>query len=303
MNSDKHGLIIDLNYHRPGRSLKQLMDAGADGFILRIGGPSQWVEGDYKYQEDPTWRPYMDQAAKLGITSQIGGYIVHNPFAPVDVAVNDHIDLLNQWTSGGYMPAYFVLDHEIATTWRGGQKITCTPYNLVRSLNAVTDAMWKKWHKMVMIYTGRWFIDQNGFVEHMTYLDNINKSEKQRPVWYAGYPAALTKQYDNLKTAVEEITSPSSTYIGKVLQCGSYRLADLWQFTDRLQITGDNDGVDASITWGTLKEYWAAVGVTASAPQPPEPQPGTDDDLKARIKALEDQVAAIVAKLKQPILP
>jgi GH25 family lysozyme M1 (1,4-beta-N-acetylmuramidase) len=153
-----------------------------------------------------------------------------------------------------------------------------------------------------MIYTGSWFINQNGKLEHVTYLDNINKVKKQRPMWYAGYPVGLTKQYGNLKTAVEEIEPPDAKYIGAILQCGSYSLADLWQFTDRLKITGDDQGVDASVTMGTLAEYWAAVGVTATAPEPePGTPPAQDSDTAARLTALEDAVAAIKARMDKHI--
>lgn len=293
MDSTKHGLIIDLNKYRGGRSLKAFLDAGADGFILRIGGPTQWVEGDPRWQEDATWRYYMDQAKALGIVDQIGGYIVHNPFSLVDVAVNDHIDLLNQWTSGGYMPGYFILDHEINYCWRGATKITITPYNLVRSLSAVTDAIWKKWRRIPMIYTARWFIDQNGPLEHTTYLDNINRVEKQRPMWYAVY-RTLTKEYPNLKTAVEELVPPSADFIGKYLQCGSYSLADLWQFTSALKLPGDATGVDASVTLGTLAEYWAAVNVTAAPPPPDDPPiPPTTGVTRAEFDALAAKVQAL----------
>jgi hypothetical protein len=295
MDSSKHGLILDLNKYRPKRDLKQYLDAGVDGFILRIGGPAQWVEGNFMYTEDPTWRPYMDQAAKLGITHQIGGYIIHNPFEPVNVAVNEHIDQLNQWTSGGYLPGYFILDHEINYCYRGGTKITATVPNQVRSLDVVTDAMYKKWGKMVAIYSGRWYLDQNGLAEHAVYFDNINKLERQRPMWYAWYLNLFEQEFPDLKKAVEALPTPTGAQMGKYLQCGSYSLADLWQFTDRLKIAGDSYGVDASVTLGTLEQYWAAVGVKATTPKPPvEPpiEPPVMPDLTAvlaRLAALEDR--------------
>ena len=223
MDSKQHGLILDLNKYRGQRNLKQLMDAGADGFILRIGGPAQWVEGDYRYQEDPTWRSYMDQAKALGIQDQIGGYIIHNPFEDwhlQGIISNVHLNLLNQWTSGGYMPGYFILDHEINYCYRGANKIICTVPNMVNSLNSVTDQIWKQFRRMVGIYTGRWFIDQNGPVEHAAYLDNINKPEslggagKQRPMWYAAYNNP-TVEFTDLKQAVEALPTPTSTYTGR----------------------------------------------------------------------------------------
>jgi hypothetical protein len=290
MDSNKHGLILDLNKYRKGRSLQQYLDAGVDGFILRIGGPAQWVEGDFRYTEDPTWRPYMDQAAKLGITHQIGGYIIHNPFEPVNVAVNEHIDRLNQWTSGGYLPGYFILDHEVNYCYRGATKIIATVPNQVKSLGVVTDAMYKKWGKMVEIYSGRWYLDQNGLAEHAVYFDNINKLERQRPMWYAWYLNLFEQEFPDLKQAVEALPTPTGAQMGKYLQCGSYSLANLWQFTDRLKLKGDIYGVDASATLGTLAEYWAAVGVkaTVTPPKPPdEPVPPDLTAVLARLAALE----------------
>lgn len=317
MDSNSHGLIIDLNHWRPGKSLEAYLNAGVDGFILRMGGPSRWIEGDYGYQEDSTYRPYMDQAKALGIQDQIGAYIVGNPFEDwhlQGIISNVHMDLINQWTSGGYMPGYFVIDHEVATSWRGATEITCTPTNLVGHLQSVTDQIYKQWRKMVMIYTGRWFIDKYARNEHIAYLDNINKPEsiggagKQRPMWYAGYSNQGTytsKQYTNLRQALADLPTPSSSYVGTVLQCGSYSLADLWQFTNTLKLTGDAIGVDASVTWGTWAEYCATVGIRAATP-PDEPpvEPPADGELAARVTALESaraeqdaRIAAMEAEL------
>jgi len=301
---EKHGLIIDLNKYRPGRDLKRYLDAGVDGFIFRIGGPTQWVEGNWRYAEDPTWRPYMDQAKALGIQDRVGGYIVHNPFEDwrlQGVVSNVHLNLLNQWTSGGYMPGYFILDHEINYCWRGNQKIIVTVPNLVASLASVTDQIYKQWRKMVMIYTGRWFIDQNGPVEHATYLDNINRPEtgkqRPRPMWYAWYLTMFgSKTYTNLRQAITDIPTPTGDAFGKYLQCGSYSGADLWQFTDRLKLGNDVEGVDASVTWGTLEEYWRAVGVSTSPEPEPEPEPPPVD--LSEINAKLDRIIAELEGLK-----
>jgi len=309
MDESKHGLIVDLNKYRSGRDLKAYMDAGADGFILRIGGPTQWVEGDYRYQEDATWRPYMEQADKLGITDKIGGYIIHNPFEEWRTDYNVHVDLLNQWTSGGYMPGYFILDHEINYTWRGNTKIIVTPDNLVNSLASVTDKIYKKWRKMCGIYTGRWFIDQNGATQHITYLDNINKPEsaggagKQRPMWYAYYLNQYfdTEIYTNLRDVITAVPTPSGDSFGKYLQCGSYSGADLWQVTSLMKFSGDSSstGVDTNITWGTLEEYWEAVGVNAQTEPPTEPPVEPPPDA-AQLDRIEAALARIEAKLAEP---
>jgi hypothetical protein len=273
MDETKHALIIDLNRYRV-RELKAYLDAGVDGFIFRIGGPSQWVEGDYRYKEDETWRPYLEQADKCGVPrDRIGGYIVHNPFEDWRLAQDIHLDCLNQWTSGGYQPGYYILDHEIATCWRGASKITATPYNVVASLNAVTDKIAKQTRRPVMIYTARWFTNSNGPAEHVTFLDNINRPEvgKQRLLWYAWYLTQYdTKTYASARQAISDLPTPTGDQVGKLLQCGSYSLWDLWQFTAKLKITGDAQGVDASVTRLSADAFWAQVGAS-TGPEPEQP--------------------------------
>ena len=272
----EHGIICDLNRYRVGYSLAKLMQRGVKGFILRMGGPSQWVEGNFAYKEDETWRGYMDQAKALGIQSQVGGYIIHNPFEDwklTGVISNVHMNLINQWTSGGYMPGYLILDHEINYCWRGSIKIIVTPYNLVQSLASVTAQMWSIFKKVPMVYTARWFVDANGPAEHMTYFDNINgpATGKQRAMWWAWYPVGLTKTYQGADEILSEITAPTSTQIAKYLQCGSYSLADGVQFTDRLKMvdtrldgSADTLGCDASYTFGTWAQYCEMVNIPAT---------------------------------------
>ena len=206
------------------------------------------------------------------------------------------------------MPGYFIVDHEVAECWRGANKITCTAPNLVNSLATVTDQIYKQWRKMVVIYTGRWFVDKYGKAEHVTYFDNINRPESmggagmQRPVWYAGYPnqTLFTQQFASLRDAVDQLSTPSSAYVNNVLQCGSYSLATLWQVTDRAKISGDTTGCDMSITWGTWAEYCAAVGITDTTTPPPPVEPPDNGDLAAlaaRVKAIEDKLAAMKAAM------
>jgi len=301
MDETRHGLIIDLNKYRPGKNLKQYLDAGVDGFIFRIGGPAAWVEGNWQYQEDATWRSYLEQADKIGIPrDRIGGYIIHNPFEDWRLEQDVHLDCLNQWTSGGYMPGYFILDHEIATCWRGSTKITATPFNLVSSMEAVMSKMWKKYRKPVMLYTGRWFIDTNGQADHIIKLDNINgpATGKQWGMWYAAYLQTQLfdlEQYGNLRDALKALPTPTGDTVGKLLQCGSYSLYDLWQFTDRLKITGDSVGVDANVTRGTIDEYWKLVGAKVGPVEPPtEPEEPEQPEEPESITH-----AALMAKLDQ----
>jgi len=296
------GLVVDLNKYRPGRDLKAYQDAGVDFFILRIGGPSKWVEGDYKYQEDVTYKPYLEQLDKLGLLGQSIGYIVHNPFEPLTVnsttGKSIHTQLIDEWTSGGYMPQAFVYDHEVAECWRGNTKITCTAPNLVNSLAFNTDNTWKIYRRVVGIYTARWFINQYGLTNHVAYLDNVNKSEAsggpgtQRPMWYAWYSQTWSKQYTDLDASLDELVEPTTTQTNNLLQCGSYSLYDLWQYTYTLKLAGDAIGVDASVTRGSKADFIAMFGLKPTGTTPPPPveppvEPPATGDFQAQLDALK----------------
>lgn len=292
LGRENAALAIDLNKYRPNRNLKAYQDAGVVIFILRIGGPGAWIEGDWRYQMDATYKPYLEQCDKIGVLDRTIGYIVHNPFEiwTQNGATGEtvHTELLDDWTSGGWMTKAFCYDHEVAECWRGATKITCTNVNLVKSLAENTLNTWKKFHRMVGVYSARWFINSFGLAEHITYFDNINKPEseggagKQRPAWWAWYPQTLSKVYANLQDSLADLLQPTADQTGKFLQCGSYSLADLWQFTSCLKLAGamldgkdDTIGVDASVSLGTLTEACAAFGLGAAMPpEPPVPPSG-----------------------------
>lgn len=316
LGRENAALAIDLNKYRTNRNLQVYKDAGVDIFILRIGGPGAWVDGAWQYTQDVTYRPYLEECDRIGVLDRTIGYIVHNPFESWSengaTGETIHTELIDDWTSGGYMPKAFAYDHEVATCWRGATEITCTPINLVRSLQENTANTYRKFRRMVGIYTARWFINKYALSEHITYLDNINKPEsmggagKQRPMWYAWYAQTFSKTYTNLQDSLSDLLVPTTDQTNKLLQCGSYSLADLWQFTATLKLAGgmngggnDTVGVDASVSLGTLSEVCAAFGLgTGVTPPPdpdPDPEPEPDPELEARVKALEDWRAAIKA--------
>lgn len=292
-------LAIDLNKYRSGRNLKAYQDAGVDCFILRIGGPTQWVEGAWNYQIDATYKPYLEQLDKLGMLGSTIGYIVHNPFEETSIngATGEtmHTELIDDWTSGGWMSQAFVYDHEVNTCWRGSTKITATAPNLVKSLNINTDNTWKKFKRMVGIYTARWFINATSLTEHTTYLDNINRPDvgKQRPMWYAWYAQTYAEQYTNLRDSLTKLIDPTVAQINSLLQCGSYSLADLWQYTYTLKLTGDDIGVDANVSLGTKAQFFDAFGLKTEVtppPPPPPPPPSGDYVTRAEFDALVAEV-------------
>jgi hypothetical protein len=307
-NASGRGLAIDLNKYRPGRNLKAYQDAGVDIFILRMGGPARWYDGDWQYTLDPTYRPYMEQLETLGLLHRTIGYIVHNPFEvyTINGATGEtvHTELIDDWCAGGntYMPAAFAYDHEVATCWRGATEITCTPYNLVKSLEVNTANTYRKFRRMVGIYTARWFVDKYARTEHIVYLDNVNKPESlggagmQRPMWYAWYPQTFSKQYTDLRQSLEDLISPTPTQINNFLQCGSHSLATLWQYTSTLKLTGDDIGVDANVTWGTLSDFLYAWGLPAE-PEPPD-DPGDPEDPGDPGEPADPDTAAALARIE-----
>lgn len=300
LGHEKVVLAVDLNKYRANRNLEAYRDAGVDVFILRIGGPAQWIEGDYRYTMDSTYRPYLEQLDQLGLVGQSIGYIVHNPHElwTINGATGEtiHTELIDEWTSGGWMPQAFVYDHEVYEVWRGGTKIKQTAPNVIKSLATNTDNTWKKYHRMVGIYTARWFINTVSVTEHVTYLDNINRpvglggEGTQRPMWYAWYPQTFSKHYTGLRQALEELLDPTPSQINAYLQCGSHSLAKLWQFTSTLKLSGDDIGVDANVSLCPKQEFLDAFGL-AGAPQPPEPEP---DDLTERVAVLEGQISSLI---------
>lgn len=288
-------LIIDLNKYRPNKNLQQYIDAGVDLFYLRIGGPYQWVSGNWMYQEDITWRPYLEQLDLLGMRGKTLGYIIHNPFEDWRLVNNVHVDLLNQWTSGGYMPGGFLLDHEISKCWNAGVQVTCTPYNLVNSLSATLLAIYKWAHKVCGVYTARWFIDSNGPVEHTTYFDNINKPVslggpgEQIPTIFAWYPQNATfgsKTYTNLDESLNDLLVPTGDQVGRFLSVGSYTQYKAWQYTDRLKLA-EETAVDANVTAGTKEAFMRAFGLLDS-PTPPPVEPPPSTSLETRVANLEN---------------
>jgi hypothetical protein len=286
------GIFVDLNKWRPGRDLQKFVDAGVDGFILRIGGPLQWAEGNWRYTEDPTFRPYMEAVNKIGMLNNTMGYVIHNPFEIWQQEYNTHVDLINQWTGGGYMPRALMLDHEVATCWRGATKITCVPSNLVNSLATTVDKMKKAFKRVVGVYTANWFVSANAPTEHTTYFDNINRPELGKTVklWMAWYPQTFSVEYPDFQKAIETLLVPNGTQNAKYLNIGSHSSAELWQFTDRLKLPGDSTGVDVNVTMQSLDAFRAAFGLGQPAP---EPEPDPKHDYAPEIQKLREVITVL----------
>lgn len=272
-------LMPDLNKYRI-RDLKPYIDFGCKAFMFRMGGPGQWVDGDWKYTLDPTFRDYITQAYKYGVIDQTIGYIVHNPFEYwTENSVSHetvHTQLVDEWTQGGFMPKAFCYDHEVGTCYRStGAPVTVTVPNLITSLATNTDNTYKKFKRTVSIYSANWFMRNFGWTEHDTYFHNVNLPTTvggpgtQRPLMEAWYSKILSKIYPDITTLYNEMTVPTPEQVGAYLYCG-YQ-ADSWQFTDRLKVGTDSIGVDCSISLGNPEQFYYTFGLVQPGVTPPVP--------------------------------
>lgn len=319
----------DFNKYRI-RRLKPYIDAGCQALMLRIGGPRQWVQHDYRYEIDATYRSYLEEADRLGMLDRVIGYIVHNPFEgwTVNGATGEtvHTELIDEWTSGGYMPKAFCYDHEVSTCWSSvGQKIIATAHNQVTSLAENTLNTYRKFKRTVAVYSAKWFMNLTPeyWTWHDTYFSNINKPEAQggagvqRPLMLAWY-IQQAQLFSNMAEVSQSLPVPTPEQVGKLLWVG-YQ-AQSWQFTSTLQLRGampdgsdDTVGVDMNVSLEPSATFYYNFGLTpdGQTDPPPPPPPPVDPDLSAIMAALADiklelqeqeaELAAIRAQLAEGI--
>jgi hypothetical protein len=310
LGRDKACLAIDLNHWREAqvKRIPEYQDAGVDLFIGRLGGPTRWVYGDWRYAEDKTWRMMLEQCAKIGIEpGQTVGYLVENPFLGEDASYTDdhHAQLCDQYTSGGAMPGAFILDQEVDKCWKNGKDTFCTHINLTRSLSNNMDKIYKKFRRMVGLYTGRWFVDAHTRLNYETLFNNLNGdgsyAGKQRWLWLAWLPVPFKENFAALEEALSKLPNPTSDQLNRFLRIGNSE-ADLWQFTFTLKLPGDPIGVDASVSLKPWSELAAYLGLTGAVTPPPAdpptepPAPPTDPDLTARVGALSQELTALTQR-------
>ncbi len=303
----------DFNKYRK-RRLKAYQDAGCKAFMGRIVGPIRWVQGNWGYAVDDFWYDFLNQAAALGVVDQTIGYIVHNPFESwsVNGATGEtiHTELVDEYTSGGYMPRAFMIDHEINTCWTSvGREIKITVPNLITSLAENSLNLWKKYKRTVSAYSADWFMSQNGWDEHYTYFTNMNKPESQggegtqRPLIMAWYGQNMTKQYSSMQQVGTDLFVPTPKQVSELLYCG-YQ-ANAWQFSPTVRInTGNLDGsddtigVDMNISLDPAKMFFYNFGLIepgATEPPPPPPPDEEPTELALRVRELELKQAGLEA--------
>lgn len=301
----------DLNKYRK-RALLPYKEAGCKALVFRMGGPVRWVQGNWGYARDETYRPYIEEASQIGMIDQTIGYIVHNPFEgwTTNTATGEtvHTELVDEWTSGGYMPRAFCYDHEISKCWTStGIEINCTAPNLVTSLAENTLNTYKKFKRTVSVYTAKWFANLTaGFWnEHNTYFYNINRPESlggvgtQRPLWLAWYGQTMSKEYTSMDQVAADLFVPSPEQVGNLLYIGWQ--ANAWQFSSTVKLQGDSIGVDMNISLDPFKLFYYNFGLVEPGtvtPPPPDPEePPADSDISRRVATLEAQVSDISANV------
>jgi len=313
---DKVVWFVDLNKYRASYDLKTFIDAGCKAFMFRMGGPTRWVQGDWGYAIDASFRPYLEQADRYGVLGQTIGYIVANAFETWNIngATGEtiHTELIDDWTAGGYMPAAFCYDHEIHECYTStGAKITATAHNLKTSLAENTLNTWKKFKRVVSVYSAKWFMNLRAdyWLEHDTYFHNINLPEAeggagvQRPLMMAWYAQNMSKQYSNVSGVQADLLKPSPEQVGKYLYCGHQ--ANSWQFTDRLKVGTDTVGVDGNRSLDDADTFYYHFGLVkpGTTPDPgpdpnPNPQPGTVEQRLTNVEARQAKLEAWAETIK-----
>lgn len=302
IDRSKLALIIDLNKYRPGCDLKAFKEHGVDHVILRMGGPKYFWADNWALEEDVTYRGYYEQARSLGM--KVGGYFVYS--AGVDQAnyetSEENVSRINEIMGRDYKPDYLYIDDEVDYWWEGSRKVYATGVNQVKGLRILIDKCWKNFRLVTGHYSARWFMNKYRD-QYTNWLDVVNRSEKVVPNWYAWYPIALTTTFSNCRDIVGKLPIPTSTQENNYLNCGSFGLYDLWQFTSNMVTPYCPDpvtmrppyGVDVSISRLPLADFEKAMGIKATQPVP-EPEPA-DPTYAQRLTALETDMANVKARL------
>lgn len=185
---DGNAIVIDLSAYEKGQKLKPYVDAGATHFIFRMWYQGQYVYGDWKNQEDAAYRAWYDEAKGLG--AKVGGYALY--CAGVDDQDYERseviLDGIGEVMANGYKPDFLFIDDEVNRWYQSGKTVTATSTNQVKGLRILIDKCWKRFRLVTGHYSRVTFIKDNNYsLQYTTWLDNVNKSGKTVPNWWAAY--------------------------------------------------------------------------------------------------------------------
>lgn len=315
---------VDLNKYRDGVNVELLIDQGVRLFMLRVGGPTQWIYGAWKYEVDATFVPYYNRirayAKQKGITVWICGYGVYNPWSNEQnnySGPDPQVKWLKEATRNQLCDLY-CWDDEVGTCWMNGKETTITAPNLLKGLKACMEQTFlememantaKGWHKMPIHYSANWYMKKFAQTEYTTWLDNNNRDVNSRHflTWRAWLPTTFTETFATIGAMFDKVISPTGIQENAYLRMGSELAADLWQCTFTAKGPwGPAAGIDASISYGpsaTIQQFAYNANLSLETTTPPEPPPDddgdtTDPDLAAQVKELQVEVNDINARLK-----
>lgn len=274
---------VDLSKYEAGTKLKPLYDAGVRYFTFRMGGPTQWVYGNWNLEEDPQYRSWFEEAKTLGSDVRIGGYYVYS--AGVDDANYETSEILLtqidriMHTGGNYQPDMLWIDDEVNHWFQNGGTITVPGVNQVHGIRVLTTKCWKNFHVVTGHYSANWFMRQSAdyITQYQTWLDNANKPVSAGgqgttiPTWDAYYPALLAGSYASMRDFVNnKVGLPTSTALDNYLSLG-YSIYDLWQCAGDFMTPWGK--VDISMSRQSAADFDALFNLNATPAPVPTPTP------------------------------
>jgi hypothetical protein len=315
-------MAVDLNKYRDKVNVEMLIDQGVRVIMLRVGGPTQWVYGDWKYEIDQTFTTYYARIrayAKLkGIQVWIIGYWVHNAWSNEEgnyLGIDPQVTMFKEATRNHQCDLY-AWDDEVGTCWKGGKEITITPVNLLKSISLCMEQTWnefERWpsglHKMVVHYSANWFIDKFAKTNYIVWLDASNKTVDTRHMmtWRAWVPTVFSTVFALIGDLFDALITPTGIQENAYLTRGSGLTADFWQATFTamgLWCPYANGkpifGIDASAGYGPSAVYDNFI-YNANLPKESGDGGGDPNELESRVTALEATVSAINVRLDSHI--
>lgn len=307
--TDQSVLCVDLNKYRPDVNVEMLIDQGIRVFMLRVGGPTQWIYANWKYEVDATFVPYYNRIreyAKLkNIKVWIIGYGVHNPWSNEEgnyIGKDPQVTWLKEATRNQICDLY-CWDDEVGECWKDSRNTTITGVNLVKSVSRCIQQTWDEFErhsnglqKPVLHYSAAWFINKYAKADYTNWLDNSNKSVDTRILmtWRAWLPTVFTETFSLITLLFDKAISPTGIQENSYLKTGSGLSADFWQlsFTAKGPWCGPKSasGIDASISYGpsnTLTKFIYNANLPVTEPEPEEPDdPGTIEELTGKVTKL-----------------
>lgn len=298
-------LVVDLSKYTPVVDFKALFECyGIRTFLVRIGGTTNYVADDWRMEEDPQFKSFVQLIRALVPGAMILGYWVNNPGVDRQdyAGSKGQLEQIHRILGNDYLAALdgIVVDDEIAQWSESGRVVTCTPTNLVRSVSILMEDIYTTFRKPSPThYSARWFIDRYGKVNYQTWFDNQGDRLTH---WYAYYLSAFQNDNTQLQDAAAiraKLTLPTSTTEDAYLNLGTHGMWKFWQFTGHLMTpyVKRADGVvtaaDGNLWNGSEQSMRDWYGLDQP---PPDDETPPDGD---KLAALEERVGVVELDTKR----